>query len=296
MQTSEVLARRMNNYHGRIMKKWAFLITLIIGMLAFSACKTAINKATPSPLPPEPQDITFEAGDGQPLEGKYYPAATDPAPVVVLMHWYPGDQNEWAEIAHWLQNRGLHGEGDGVPWRDPAWFPEMPADSSLAVFTFTFRGCAGGCQEPDPGGWLLDARAAMEQAAALPGVDANRVVSVGASIGGDGAVAGCAWLVAGDGADCLGALSLSPGGYLIDSYGGMVQQLGQANPPRQAWCFYDENEESAQVCTSLSGEHFRTQGWSGGHLHGLHLLNPNAVPNPLNLLIEFLAATGVIQP
>lgn len=263
-------------------------------LVVLSACKGETSESPATPLPPQPQKITFEAGDGQTLTGRYYPAATNPAPVVVLMHWYPGDQNEWDAIAPYLQNRGLVGEGDGVPWRDPTWFPDVAGDSPVAVFTFTFRGCEGGCREPDPAGWLLDARAAVEQAAHLPGVNPDQIVTVGASIGGDGAMAGCAWLLTQSEGNCLGTLSLSPGDYLIDPYREGVEKLGQATPPRLAWCFYDENEESTQICASLTGDHYQAYGWSDGNLHGLHLLNPNADPNPLNLLHEFLLSTGVI--
>ena len=284
------------------MKKLLLVIMLFLSVLIAAACaklgtppKEAILPLASQPLPPAPQEVRFTAGDGQTLNGLYFPAATNPAPVVVLMHWYPGDQNEWTEIAYWLQNRGLAGDGDGVPWRDSAWFPAMPEGSSLAVFTFTFRNCEGGCQEPDPAGWLLDARAAVEKAAALPGVDANRVVGIGTSIGGDGAIAGCAWLLKQPGGDCLGALSLSPGGYLIDSYHDLAEQLRQAAPPRQVWCFYDENEDVAEICAALSGDHSRAEGWSDGNLHGFRLLNPDAEPNPLSLLIEFLYASGVVE-
>jgi len=284
------------------MRKWVIFGTLVLGFLVISACELASSKtgqpiqSSLAPLPPEPQDIEFKAADGQTLTGRYYPAAMNPAPVVVLMHWYPGDQNEWTEIAYWLQNRGLEGEGDGVPWRDPSWFPALPENSSWAVFTFTFRNCTRGCQEPDPAGWLLDARAAMEKAAALPGVDPNRVVSVGTSIGGDGAIAGCAWLQTQPEGNCLGALSLSPGGYLIDSYPNLVKELGRTSPPPQAWCFYDENEEAAEICSPISRSYYRAEGWSDGNLHGFHILNPNIEPNPLDLLIEFLYTSGATQP
>ncbi len=42
------------------------------------------------PLPPEPQRIELTSDDGAPLVGMYYPAATNPAPIVVLMHWAGG--------------------------------------------------------------------------------------------------------------------------------------------------------------------------------------------------------------
>ena len=59
------------------------------------------------PLPPEPQEITFQASDGQTLRGYYYPAAVNPAPLVVFMHWMGGDMSDWYKIAVWVHNRGL---------------------------------------------------------------------------------------------------------------------------------------------------------------------------------------------
>lgn len=280
-------------------KPFSIYILLLLSALTWSACAKPSKKIATEEeivsLSPAPQEVHFEAADGQSLNGRYYPAATTPAPVVVLMHWYPGDQTEWNEIAYWLQNRNRTGDVDGVPWRDPTWFPAMPKDISLAVFTFTFRNCEGGCQKPDPAGWLLDARAAMEKAATLPGVDSRRVISVGTSIGGDGAIAGCAWLLRQPTGECQGALSISPGGYLIDSYQDLAKQLVEANPPRQAWCFYDENEALREICTTLSADHTRVEGWQGGNLHGFHLLTPNVEPNPLDLIIEFLYVSGVVQ-
>ena len=70
----------------------------------------ATEEPGPVSLPPEPQNIHFQAADGQALEGIYYPALANPAPLVVLMHWAPGDQYDWVEIAYWLQNRGLGGQ------------------------------------------------------------------------------------------------------------------------------------------------------------------------------------------
>ena len=172
-------------------------------------------------LPAEPQRIEFEAADGQSLVGTYYPAEVNQADTVVLMHWAPGDQGEWVEIARWLQNRGQVGEGGAAAraWLDSSWFPPLPAEQSFAVFSFTSRGCDGGCSSFQPEGWLLDAQAAMETAKGLPGVDPKRLVVIGASIGADGAADSCD-----DG--CLGALSLSPGSYLTVPYADAVDALG----------------------------------------------------------------------
>ena len=51
------------------------------------------------PLSPEPQTVEFQTADGQVLHGFYYPPAIKPASLVVLMHWLPGDQHDWDEIA-----------------------------------------------------------------------------------------------------------------------------------------------------------------------------------------------------
>ena len=76
-------------------------------------------------LLPDPQLVKFAAEDNQELDGTFFPAGRRSAPVIVFMHWYPGDQFDWTEIAYWLQNRGQHGELDGVPWMDPSWFPSI---------------------------------------------------------------------------------------------------------------------------------------------------------------------------
>jgi len=60
----------------------------------------------PTGLPPDPQDVTFQAEDGLSLQGRYYPGAAPNSPVIILMHWAPGNMDDWNEIAFWLQNRG----------------------------------------------------------------------------------------------------------------------------------------------------------------------------------------------
>lgn len=116
-----------------------------------------MQEPTEEPLPPEPQEIAFTAADGQEHLGTYYPAAVNHADVVVLHHWARGDKDDWIEIAFWLQNRGLVGNTPpGEPWLDPSWFPPMPERISFAIFTFSFRGCDGGCSGFDPtaGCWM----------------------------------------------------------------------------------------------------------------------------------------------
>jgi dienelactone hydrolase len=234
------------------------------------------------PLPAEAQQIEFQAADGQALQGVYYPAAINPAPIVVLMHWAPGDQNDWIAIAGWLQNRGATDAVSGAgaaPWLDPSWFPLVLEELPVAVFTFTFRGCEGGCSSFQPEGWLLDAKAAVETAKGLPAVDPDRLIAIGASIGADGAVDACE-------EGCLGGLSLSPGSYLGLAYDEVVTTLDEADKP--VWCLAAElDQDSANACQSASGDHYRMIIYPDDP-HGLELVKPGMDPETLEVILEFL--------
>jgi len=239
----------------------------------------------PQALSPEPQVIEFQAEDGQTLSGTYYPAATDSAPCVILMHWAPGDQTVWALIAPWLQNRvdlaGIAPPTDAT-WHDYTWFPPVPEGESYAVFTFTFRGCEGGCREFDREGWLLDAKAAVETARTLPGVDADRIATVGASIGADGAVNSCA-------EGCRGAFSLSPGSYLTVDYATDVARLASSDPPVPVKCVAAEGDTtSADACAAASGDSYEMVIHPGDD-HGMQLIRPDADPETLQSILDFLA-------
>lgn len=255
-------------------------------------------------LPAEPIPLRFEAEDGQELEGTFYPAAEDLSPVIVLMHWIRSDETDWSAVARWLQNRlpPLEPSSGGPSWLDPSWFPEAGSDRSYAVFTFTFRGCRGGCQRFEAEGWLRDACAALQTAAGQPGVDPMRMVAIGASIGGDGAIDACAWLsTKSTGSRCQGALSLSPGGYLGIPYAGAVQTLigalrsaGALPPAEAALCVASEGDsDSAEACGSAQSPHYRAIIYTG-HAHGMELLVPSLEPNALSLIADFLA--GVTYP
>ena len=245
------------------------------------------------PLPPEPQDIEFQAEDGLALQGRYYPAAVNPAPIVVLMHWAGGDNRDWNEIAFWLQNRGLSGTSSNVgqaPWLDPTWFPPMIEGQSFGVFTFTFRDCDGGCNNFSTNRelWRRDALAALKTASQLEGVDPMLISTFGASIGADGSPDGCGPYNFDAGGGCLGALSLSPGGYLKVPYADAVKILDEFDPPSPTWCFYATGDNEASVaCKSASGDHYQPFEWSGDS-HGMMLLRPEIDPSAMELILDFL--------
>jgi hypothetical protein len=247
-------------------------------------------------FPPDGQMIEFASTDGTMLSGVYFPPETGPAPVVVLMHQYPLDhETQWFAIAPWLQNRGLaesviSGE---MPWGDPSWFPAVPKGLNVGVFAFTFRGCKGGCQNAglsraEGAIWAEDARAALLKVATLPGADAEQIIAVGTSIGADGVVDGC-WLAEEDGLHCAGAMSWSPGSYLLMQYAETVEQLTAAGVP--VGCFAAELDgQSADTCRSYSGEGYAVEIDPGGS-HGIALVDPDLEIDTLNLLLEFLEQT-----
>jgi pimeloyl-ACP methyl ester carboxylesterase len=235
------------------------------------------------PLPPDPQRIEFNAEDGIALVGYYYPAAYNPAPLVVLMHWAGGDQTDWKYVGmvSWLQNRGLPipAAPTGGYFDTPYPFKPLPESISYGVFTFDFRGY--GESDPTSGSQsdlIQDARAAYTIAASLEGVQPGRVVGIGASIGADGVVDGCSQ-------GCLGALSLGPGGYLDTLYAAAVKTLDDQE--KTTWCVAAEDDQpGAQACQDASGNYFHSQVYpSGGHTMRLFRVENNLQP-PIEAVIQ----------
>ncbi len=276
--------------------------------------------ATPAVLPPDPQRVTFQGEHGT-MVGYYYPADRPQAPVIVLMHWAPGDQRDWCLLAPWLQNRAAEhpalmpgceeaiAKADPLPaWWDASWFPPMPEGTSYAVFTFDFPGFGESKaaaytdvtvryqphrQREE---WNIsqgDLVAALETAAALSGVDSNRVVTVGVSIGADGAMEGCAafnQLHAGA-PRCVGAWAISPGDYLGLSFAEAVDTLGARSPETVKWCATSWSEK--QSCTQAQDGLQQVILFPKGH--GMTFFGPSVYPmkpgrdaTVMDFLLEFL--------
>lgn len=248
-------------------------------------------------LPAERQAVEIITIDGRTLEGFYYPAAINPAPIVVLMHWAGGDMEDWSEIAPWLQNRAdelaLNSSGQialasyanrqvGGPWLDPTWFPPMPAAISFGVLLFNFGDYGNSEPGAIPEGWAFDALAAVIKASELEGVDPHRIATLGASIGADGAVDGC-YMFNADYADsvahCIGAFSLSPGNYLTDefTYAEAVTTLDLDGHP--VWCLNAIGDSpSNETCASAQGELYQMITYPEGY-HGMFLVQPEYLPS-----------------
>jgi len=248
-------------------------------------------------LSSEPQKMKFTTSDGIELDGVYYPAGSISAPLIILMHWAPGDQDDWVEIAYWLQNRGMGGNSkstENTPWLDSSWFPDIDPEKSYNVFSFTFRNCENGCKSFERKKWYVDVQAAVEYAYELDGIDKDNIIMIGASIGSDGAADGCAYLNQVHVDACKGALSFSPGNYLTINFGEMVRELGAASNPVPVWCLYAESDtESAGVCGNITENNYTPYLYPSDVIfsngHGMNLITPNLDPDPLGLMLKFLA-------
>lgn len=213
------------------------------------------------PLPPDPQRVEFKSQDGTPLVGTYYAAAVNPAPVAVLMHGLGGGKEDWMKrgLVEWLRNRGAPNPGETA-----GLYPPMPDGLSLAVFAFDYRGHGeSGWINDDPQGWLLDGLAAMEVARSLPGADPHRVIAIGASIGADGAIDACT-------EGCLGALSLSPDGYMNIAYHNAVAALDYEGKP--AWCIASFLDKGCPA--RAAGDHYRALVYPGDVFTGYSFSTP----------------------
>jgi len=247
-------------------------------------------------LDSEPLVISFTTEDGVDLEGMYYPASENPAPLIVLFHWARGDMTEWEQIALWLQDRDqlVRAPDYNHAWKSSDWFPDFQSGEPLGVFTLTFRGCQDGCSTYSPGEWLLDVEAAMLTITKLQGVDKERIITVGTSIGADGALYGCTWMnQVGIGA-CNGSFSISPASLLTLPYDELASYLVGLDPPIPVQCLYGlRDDASVETCADLPGVAAVDYGYIENH--GFELIQPDQTPDPLVLLNDFInsALAGV---
>ncbi|NUM46927.1 MAG: hypothetical protein HUU38_19655 [Anaerolineales bacterium] len=246
--------------------------------------------AYPAPVedtPAAPVAVTFASADGTQLTGTFYAPMSTPAPIVVLMHQFGSDQHQWDEIARWLQT--------GTPAEGNTWLPAMPSGLKFAVLTFDFRGHgASEGNSADDAGLLLDAQSAVAFAQTQPGVDALRVITIGTSIGADGAVDACIQLNGNDIAEtqtpptCVGALALSPGSFLGVNYTQAATTF--VNEPYFAavYCLAADGDSSAPIlCDSVTGNRYKSVIYPG-NAHGMSLLTSGLDPNIGDVLLEFL--------
>jgi hypothetical protein len=234
-------------------------------------------------LPPIGERIAFEAEDGTSLLGEYFPVDQEPAPAAILMHPLNSNRRVWVRkgVVSWLNNLGDNSILPGTAVPTLTWRP-LPRRVSLAVFIFDFRGhgeSQGGRREMED--FLQDARAAIAVVRGLPGIDPQRIVLIGASIGADAAADQCQ-------EGCLGTLGLSPMSNLGISYATVSAELSQAGKP--VWCVAGSADRpAAAACASGSGDFYRSLVYPGTPAHGTDLLVPELNPDITLVFREFLS-------
>ncbi len=235
------------------------------------------------------EQILFQAEDGHSLTGYFYASWKPSAPLVILMHEYGSEQRAWTEtgLIRWLGNWRAASETP-FPYVGPKFLPEMPPDLSFAVFTFDFRGHGQSAPVENADNfpahrdeYLLDANAAFAAARSMPGIDSNRVILIGASIGADAAVDTCA-------EGCVGAFSVSPGSWLGVDFGDTVRALLDRGV--EVRCVLAElDDPSPETCRSVrEQEGYKIHAY-GGRRHGMSFFVPRkAEPRFGEYLLEFL--------
>lgn len=213
------------------------VVLAIIVLMTASCVPEPASEPSLAPLPPDPQEIAFQTESGTILSGRYYPAAINPAPVIVLMYGGGSRMAYWAQtgIVEWLQNRQVPLSPEA-----PEISPPLPSDRSFAVFIFDYQG-----------DWIESGIAAIEATRSLPGADPYRVATIGASVGSAIATYACA------ATDCSGALAFSPtASFNRKLYRDSVTLLEKADRP--TWCIAAEGDGG---CPKTEGS-----------IHGMSLL------------------------
>ena len=288
----------------------AFLVAILAGLRSdltspaspvqtLTVASSPAVMLTPSPTVTLAPDqfgtrVTFKAEDGRELVGYFYPSWKPNAPVVVLMHEYGNNQAAWQEsaIIPWMQNWGALDASDQPYTYAGGRLPQMPGGLSYAVFTFDFRGhgeslppLEGAGIRQHAAGFLLDAKAAYAAARRMPGVDPNRVIGIGASIGADAVVDAC-------GEGCSGAFSVSPGNWLNVGYNQAVQSLLAKGKPVRCMYAYDDTP-APQTCWSLTPNDLYKIYAYPGIKHGMTFFVPRKMEAGFGSnLLEFLQAAS----
>lgn len=112
------------------------------------------------------RDVFFRSEDGTGLHGWYVEALTSNA-IATIVHFHGNAQN-------------LTAHSSFVEW--------LPAEG-FNVFMFDYRGYGKSEGRPSREGLFMDGVAALREVRRLPGVDTNRIIIIGQSLGGATALA-----------------------------------------------------------------------------------------------------------
>jgi pimeloyl-ACP methyl ester carboxylesterase len=203
-----------------------------------------------------PTGVEMPAADGLVLRGLFYPGP-EKAAGVLLLHMLGGNKEDWGSLAAALQAAGL------------------------AVLAMDMRGHGASGGEPDWTAAQDDVRAMLDFLRAQPNVDPERVALVGASIGANLALTGCA-----DHEACRTVVLLSPG---LDYHGVTTEDEMPRLGERPVLLVASEDDSySAQTARTLDGlaqgEHELEMYESAGHGTAMF----NVEPGLHDLIVDWL--------
>lgn len=168
---------------------------------------------------PVVEEVTFGTEDGVTIAALYYPPEVGPAPGVLLFHQRGESKEVWEPLINQLLS--------------------VRPDLALMAIDFPGHGESDGPYSDDIA--LSTARDALSVFRGFEGVNANRIVIIGASIGADAAVDECF-----DG--CVGAVTVSPGGWLGIPYNEALEAMRSSND-RPILCIASEDDApSPETC------------------------------------------------
>jgi len=142
---------------------WVMALVAALGLTGCSGLLFAPQREllpNPERLGVAYRDVNFASADGTPLHGWFLPAVGPAEGTVVFLHGNAENISTHIGSVYWLPARRFN------------------------VFLFDYRGFGHSGGEPDLKGATEDAAAAIREARTLPGVDPDRLVVFGQSIGG----------------------------------------------------------------------------------------------------------------
>lgn len=237
------------------------VLAAVVSVFVLAMCQALGACRPPARASAGPQDLIIRAGDGRELPARYYPAAAEPAPVIVIAaDGTSGSAWEETGLVRWLQNRRADA------YAAPDGFEPLPDTVSYGVLVYA-----------QYSGWEEAGRAAITAARELPGADPDRIITFGASAGAVAAAAVCAE------PGCAGALLFSPtASYDGIRFDALAEQL-QANG-RTVWCISTTGDSG---CPAPEGSRHREIVYAGTG-HGVETFSTGYAPQVGRDILSFL--------
>ena len=286
------------------MKKTLLTVGMIIGLAAV-ACELAPpdidtppvpNVENPSPAATQPnvtivgtvevehaegeQRVTFNLADGSEIVGSFYPPRVSPAPGILLVHQIGMDRLAWLPMVEVLQGNASRSTGVG-----------QETDPNYAVFSFDLPDHGESAGDGSDEAIIAATKQALDLFRTMPGVDPDRIVIMGASVGADAAALLCR-------EGCIGAISVSPGGYLEIQY--TTELMGMDTRP--ALCIASKGDvlpyTTCEKGNAAARGKYQIQIYDGDY-HGNWIILQNAIikpdPQPVPLIMEWLALNAPLK-